>query len=124
MHDKGRGIKFYKAANKGRGLPYSIVDTATLFNSGDIFNPSLRDFHVIFWFIRGSGTYYVDFQEYKFKPNTVVLLSKDQVHYFEPLVQADVEIQSMVFNPEFIYRHDSDLMHLFQFTVATHIEGI
>ena len=117
-------IIFYKSESKGKGLPYGIIETDVLFASNDIFTPSLRDFHVIFWFKKGTGTYYVDFQEYHFKPNTVVLLSKDQVHYFKPMVREKVEIQSIVFNPEFIYRNDGDLQHLFQFTVANHIKGV
>ena len=122
--DNPQEIVYYRSASKGKGMSYAIVETEQLFRSGDIFNPSLRDFHAIFWFKKGSGSYYVDFQKYHFNAHTLVLLSKDQVHYFEPLRQSEVEIQSIVFNPEFIYRSDHDLRHLFQFTVATHIEGI
>ena len=120
----GDQITFYKSADKGSGLPFGILDHQALSTSDDLFTPSLRDFHVVFWFKKGTGTYFIDFQEYHFQPNTIVLLSKDQVHYFAPFQNEHMEIQSVVFNPEFVYRNDTDLRHLFQFTMANHMEGV
>lgn len=114
-------IVFHRSKDKGKGLPFAIVAHKELVSTSDLFKPSLRDFHVIFWFKKGSGYYYVDFKKYKFEPNTLILLSKDQVSYFEPL-DVDVEVQSITFSPQYIYRNDSDLKHLFQFTVNSHIE--
>ncbi len=117
-------IAFYKSTDKGAGLPFGIIGHKDLQHSKEILIPSLRDFHVIFWFKKGTGTYFIDFQEYQFQPNTLALLSKDQVHYFLPFDPVATEIQSIVFRPDFIYRNDRDLLHLFQFTVANHIEGV
>lgn len=116
-------ITYYENDKIGKGLPYAIVPSEELLQTGHIYTPSLRDFHVIFWFKKGSGKYYIDFQEYEIKPNTVILLSKDQVNYFGELDLESCEIQSIVFTPEFIYKKDNDLRHLFHFTVASHIEG-
>jgi AraC family transcriptional activator of pobA len=113
-----------KGEKIGKGLPYAIVPSSELLTNDHIYNPSLRDFHVIFWFKKGFGKYYIDFQEYEIKPNTVILLSKDQVNYFGNLDLKECEIQSIVFTPEYIYKNDSDLKHLFHFTVASHIEGV
>lgn len=116
-------IEFFKSSELGEGLPFAIVSHDVLMETEDLFRPSLRDFHVIFWFKKGRGTYYVDFRAYEFRPNTVVLISKDQLHYIEKPA-GDWEVQSITFKSEFIYRNDSDLKHLFHFTIACHIEGI
>ena len=108
-------ISFHESKKIGKGLPYAIVTSSELLKKGDIYSPSLRDFHVIFWFKKGKGKYYIDFVEYDIKPNTIILLSKDQVNYFGVLDIETCEIQSIVFSPEFIYRNDHDLKHLFQY---------
>jgi len=108
----------------GKGLPFGIFSSEELLSNADIYTPSLREFHVIFWFKRGHGTYYIDFQEYPVKPNTLVLVPRDQVNYFAPLDKKSTEIQALAFTPEFLYRNDDDIRHLFHFTVADHLEGI
>lgn len=124
MKNTDQKIEFIKSADKGKGLPFAIVDSETLLSSDDLFKPSLRDFHVVFWVKKGVGSYFVDFQEYRFKPGIVILLPKDQVSYFERYNPDLTDIQSIVFSPGFIYRSDSDLNQLFQFTMASHIEGV
>jgi len=119
-----KNIAYHKGAEQGKGLPYAIVGSDTLIANPHLYAPSLRDFHVIFWFKKGTGKYYVDFKEYLFKPNTIILLSKDQVNYFDPFTEDNCEIQSIVFKPSFIYKNDEDLKRIFQFTVASHIEGL
>ena len=116
-------ISFIKAENKGRGLPFALVEHQELISSNDLFKPTLRDFHVIFWFKKGSGKYFIDFKEYTFKPNTIVLISKDHLQYFETF-RKECEVQSIAFNPNFIYRNDTDLKHLFNFNVGCHFEGV
>ena len=116
-------ITFYEAKNTGKGLPFAIVRHQELISSNDLFTPSLRDFHVMFWFKKGSGKYYIDFKEYTFQPNTVILLSKDHLHYFDSFTE-ECELQSIVFSPNFIYRNDSDLKHLFNFNAGCYYEGV
>ncbi|MBD0403335.1 helix-turn-helix domain-containing protein [Flammeovirga sp. EKP202] len=122
MHHQN--ISYHQNKKLGKGLPFAIVPSSILLEGTDIFSPSKRDFHVLFWFKKGTGTYYIDFQEYTFQPNTLMLLSKDQISYFDTLDPEEVEIQSIVFTPEFLYRNDHDLQHMFQFSLASHIEGM
>ncbi len=102
-------IVHFKWKEVGSELPFAIVSGKDLTKSDDIFQPSLRDFHVIFWFKKGTGTYHVDFEEHQFKPNTLALIPRDQVHYFDRFDEGAVEIQSIVFHPDFIYRNDDDI---------------
>ena len=115
-------IRQVNAEERGRN-PFGIVDLEDLIKSDDLFVPTLRDFHVIFWFKKGNGSYYIDFQKHQFKAHSIVLLAKDQISYFLPFAD-DVELQSIVFTPEFIYRNDADLQHLFNFTMSDHIDGL
>ncbi len=123
MEGKSKNIEYFKSSEIGKGLPFAIVSHEVLMQTQDLFRPSLRDFHVIFWFKKGRGRYFVDFQEYQFKPNTIVLIAKDQLHYIEA-PDSEWEVQSITFKSEFIYRNDNDLKHLFHFTIACHIEGM
>lgn len=116
-------IKFHQAKDIGAKLPYACVDAQTLKANDDLFQPSLRDFHVIFWLKNGEVTYYVDFETYHLKAGSMVLVSKDSLHYFEPF-SPEVNIISIPFVPEFLYRSPSDLKHLSLFEAGTHVEGI
>ncbi|UTW61987.1 helix-turn-helix transcriptional regulator [bacterium SCSIO 12741] len=117
-------LTFFSSKDTGQGLPFAIVDHTTLMQSDDIFVPSLRDFHVLFWFKKGGGKYYVDFKEYEFEPDTLLLLSKDQLQYFEEFDRNSCEIQSIAFVPDFIYRNDNDIRHLFQFNMGSPLVGV
>lgn len=117
-------MKIHKVNTEDKGRdPFGIIGHQDLVKSDELFIPTLRDFHVIFWFKKGHGQYFVDFQKHEFSANTIVLLAKDQVSYFLPF-DDDVELQSIVFTPDFIYRNDSDLQHLFSFTMSDHVEGL
>jgi AraC-like DNA-binding protein len=116
-------IRFHEAKNIGAKLPFACVDAQTLKANDDLFHPSLRDFHVIFWLRQGKVTYYVDFETYHLEAGSIVLVSKDSLHYFEPFAD-DVDIISIPFVPEFIYRTATDLEHLSLFETGTHLEGI
>ncbi|MCG8305867.1 MAG: helix-turn-helix domain-containing protein [Cytophagales bacterium] len=115
-------IRQVNSEDKGSN-PFGIVSHADLMKSDDLFVPTLRNFHVIFWFKKGTGTFFVDFQKYEFSENSLVLLAKDQISYFIPF-DTEVELQSIVFTPEFIYRNDADLHHLFHISISSHINGI
>jgi AraC family transcriptional activator of pobA len=116
-------ITYFKANEIGKGLPFALTTYDLLKTSQDILTPSLRDFHVIFWIKKGNGKYLVDFTEYDFQENTLILLSKSQLHYFEPFDIGLTEFHSLVFSPDFLYKTESDLQHLFQFVSTTHSEG-
>lgn len=116
-------ITYFKSNEIGKGLPFAITFFNKLQESNDIFKPSLRDFHVIFIIQRGTGSYFVDFIEYNFQPNTIILLSKDQLHHFNLFSSNDVKMASVTFNPEFIYQNEIDLQHLFKFISTSHNLG-
>ncbi len=113
-------VKYFVSTELGHKLPFAIVSYEELIQSDDIFTPSLRDFHVIFWVRQGTGTYVVDFQEHEFKPNSLILLSKDQLHYFHPFDRDETEIMSISFVPDFVYKSEEDLDHLFRFNANAH----
>jgi len=120
MKNQDQKIKYFESSELGRRLPFAITASEVLLGSDDIFIPSLRDFHVIFWIKKGKGTFFVDFEEYDFKAGTLILLSKDQLHYFSPFNKEQTEIISIGFKPEFIYKNDNDLEHLFKFNASAH----
>jgi len=120
MEDQDQKIKYFVSTELGRRLPFAITKYKELLGSDDIFIPSLRDFHVIFWIKKGKGTFFVDFEEYEFKAGTLILLAKDQLHYFLLFDKGKTEIISIGFKPEFIYRNDNDLEHLFKFNTSAH----
>jgi AraC-like DNA-binding protein len=116
-------ITYFKSQDIGKGLPYGVTFFENIKPENDIFIPSLRDFHVVFFIFAGKGKYVVDFVEYDFEPNTLILLSKDQLHHFLPFSSQEVKIASITFNPEFLYRNESDLQHLFSFDSTQHNTG-
>jgi len=120
MKDQDQKIQYFESSELGRRLPFAITTYKELMGSDDIFIPSLRDFHVIFWIKKGKGTFSVDFEKYDFNAGTLILLSKDQLHYFLPFDKEQTEIISIGFKPEFIYKNDNDLEHLFKFNASAH----
>lgn len=117
---KDQKIKYFVSTEIGKRLPFAITPYEKLIGSDDIFTPSLRDFHVIFWVKKGSGSFYVDFVKHTFSEGTLILLSKDQLHYFLPFEKEQTAIISIGFKPEFIYKNDNDLEHLFKFNASAH----
>lgn len=117
-------IKYCKLNEIGKGLPFAFSSLLNIKKGNEILSPSLRDFHVMFFIKKGYGTYMVDFKEYQFEPNTIILLSKDQLHYFNQLDTANTEIYSITFKPEFIYRTESDLEYLFKFDSTSHEQDL
>lgn len=116
-------IDYHQLSTKRDGLPFAIISSGDPhFRPDNLLRPSIRDFHVILWFIKGNGTYYIDFKPHQFQENTITLIAKDQLHYLEA-PEGDWEILSIVFNSDFIYRNDQDLQHLFNFNISRHIEG-
>ena len=121
--NQSKEIQYYKSKDIGKGLSFALVEHQDLIASNDIFTPSLRDFHVIFWNKKGRVRYFVDFKEHIAEPNSIVLISKDCLHYFDDFTE-EVQLQSIPFSPDFLYRKDNDLEHLFNFNSTCHFEGI
>ncbi len=116
-------VEYYQLSQKRQGSPFAIISSKDeFFRADELLRPSLRDFHVVLWFREGEGSYFIDFKEYQFQANTITLISKDQLHYLNP-PDDSWEILSIAFTAEFLYRNNYDLQHLFNFTIASHIEG-
>lgn len=122
--EKKENVKYCKLNEIGKGLPFAFSSLLNIKKGDEILSPSLRDFHVLFFIKKGSGTYMVDFKEYQFEANTIILLSKDQLHYFNQLDPSNTEIYSITFKPEFIYRNESDLEYLFKFDSTSHEQDL
>lgn len=43
----------------------------------------LHGFYEIIWFQKGSGTHYVDFNQYAIAPGTIIFISPGQIHSFD-----------------------------------------
>ena len=43
----------------------------------------LHVFYEIIWFQKGSGTHYVDFNQYAIAPGTIIFISPGQIHSFD-----------------------------------------
>ena len=43
----------------------------------------LHGFYEIIWFQKGSGTHYVDFNQYAIAPGTIFFISPGQIHSFD-----------------------------------------
>lgn len=123
MSDLKEHIEYFKSSDKGLGLPFGIVDfkQSTRYID-DLYTPSLRDFHVIFWYKKGRGKYYIDFQPYTYEADTIILVSSNQVHSMDRLT-SDQDMCSIIFQPDFLYRGDNQLIQMFQFTLSDHIKG-
>ena len=78
-------VKYCESKKIGEGLPFSIVEHSKLMNSSELFKPSLRDFHVIFWLKKGSGKYYIDFEGHEIKPNTILLVLIGNLYNIESI---------------------------------------
>ncbi len=60
---------------------FRIEEHRFLINSGNL--PRRDNFYVTFWVTEGMGAYYIDFQQYAIKPNTLIFIAASQIHYWE-----------------------------------------
>ncbi|MFP2997133.1 AraC family transcriptional regulator [Spongiivirga sp. MCCC 1A20706] len=69
--------------------------------------PHSHSYYQIIWFTKGRGKHFVDFKEYNLQPNTILFISKDQVHAFDQ----DLEIEGALihFNESFFMHSDVDI---------------
>ena len=114
-------ITFFAKSHEKR---FGIFTHQELIKSPDIFTPSLRDFYVIFWIRKGSGKIVIDFNEYRFKSNTIILLNKDQISHFMNFDKKKTELLSVVFSPDFVFESSESLNNLFTFNAILHNKGI
>lgn len=71
------------------------------------------DFYEILFVTHGTGTYTIDLQEYRIKPNTVFFLSPGQIHEIE--FSNDINGYIFLFSSAFYLSNKSDPYKLFEF---------
>ncbi len=69
--------------------------------------PHSHSYYQIIWFFNGGGTHTVDFKTYEIKDNTILFITKDQIHSFDD----DLEIEGWLihFNESFFMHSDVDI---------------
>ena len=67
------------------GAGFFIDHMPDFLYKGDIDDgtPHVHTFYEILWFQGGSGSHFVDFQEYPVRPGTIFFLTPGQVHHFD-----------------------------------------
>ena len=49
----------------------------------DPFRPHRIRFYSVLFILEGEGVHYIDFKKYRYKPGSIIFISKEQVHAFE-----------------------------------------
>ncbi len=79
---------FYSEQNSWRNEIniYRIDDTLIKTFPARPFKPHRNNYQAIIWFNAGSGTHLIDDQLYEIEGNTFMLVTKDQMHAFNPKI--------------------------------------
>ncbi|MEN9613687.1 MAG: HTH-type transcriptional regulator ChbR [Bacteroidota bacterium] len=68
-------------------LPYELevksLDRLHKANQGLFTKPHRNNFYDVIWFQSGNPVYIVDFQRIEIKPNSLLFINKNQVHFYE-----------------------------------------
>lgn len=94
----------------------------TLDQKIDLFRPSIREYFSLIWFKQGYGEYYIDFTKHKFKSDLLVIVSKNQVHYFDK-IDVPFEFIELSFTENFISRSTIEIIQMLSFCMREHFEG-
>lgn len=69
--------------------------------------PHSHSYYQVIWFFKKGGTHTVDFKAYDINENTILFISKDQIHYFDD--NLDVPGWLIHFNESFFMHTDVDI---------------
>ncbi|MCB0516319.1 MAG: helix-turn-helix transcriptional regulator [Chitinophagales bacterium] len=75
--------------------------------------PHQLKFYTLIYFTQGSGRHYVDFEWYPVQKNTVVFLTKEQVHAFD--FSTDLDGYCLVFNEGYFVKYTTQFSDNFIF---------
>lgn len=76
-----------------RAFEFAIITNKDLLDSSpskkplinhNLFRPHRLQFYAILVILKGEGHHHIDFKNYKYKKGSVIFISKEQVHAFEP----------------------------------------
>lgn len=69
--------------------------------------PHSHSYYQIIWFVKGEGVHQVDFNSYPIEDNTVIFISKDQIHAFDEKLTNEGWL--IHFNESFFMQTDIDI---------------
>lgn len=87
-------------------------------NKAKASKPHRHSFFQLLWF-KTSGNHYIDYEIIKHPPNTLFLISKNQVHYFCP--ESSNEGYLFHFNDSFVSNYSLDLLSRFTVSIFNEI---
>ncbi|MDN5200226.1 helix-turn-helix transcriptional regulator [Fulvivirgaceae bacterium BMA10] len=91
-------------------------------NTNGLFRSNFDNTYAIVWLKEGRGRYSIDFKEYEFKPNTIILISKDQNTTFE-FFDENSQYVVITFSQDLVSASDDDIRQLLSFCIREHFEG-
>lgn len=104
MKNKLKNISFDR--EKSPGLGFDIFSLKQFYNRKDLDHSPLHlhriDFYLLIFITSGQGKHTIDFNDYDFKPGTVMTIRKDQVHRFH---QHSASGFLLLFTEEFVISH-------------------
>ena len=77
--------------------------------------PHRHTYYEIFWIMGGSGTHYIDFENYPFQPNTLFFITPGQIHF--PIIKESLSGYVLLFTDDFLSlnRLDHNFLRGFDF---------
>jgi len=97
MADKIKKLKFKQ--NEKLQIEVVPLDSLTKSNKAHLITPHRTNFYHIFLFENCQPIHYVDFEQIKIQPYTLLFIDKDRVHQFDQLL--NYEGQVLIFTDDF-----------------------
>jgi AraC family transcriptional regulator, transcriptional activator of pobA len=96
------------------GFDYSRIEDVFRKRRPVMVEPHRHDYYEILWFTNCSGVHFVDFAAYKFTPNTLFFIAKNQIHMFD---DDDIRGHLLRFDEHFIRRRSESLVGYMEYPV-------
>lgn len=84
--------------------------------------PVWPDHYALIWFKGGGGRYFVDFKEYHFQPDTLIVISQNQDLSFE-FSEENHDFRIFTFPADFVARSEQKVQKLLSFCIREHFQG-
>lgn len=97
------------------GFDYSRIEDVFEERRLVMVEPHRHDYYEILSFTNCSGVHFVDFAAYKFMPNTLFFIAKNQIHMFED--DDDIKGHMLRFDEHFIRRRPESLVGFLEYSV-------
>ncbi len=90
-------------------LQFQVYDLAQYLQKNEVHatKPHSHSFYQIVWIYNKGGKHYVDFEGHKIEENTIIFISKNQIHYFDK--KANHKGILLHFNESFLMHSDIDI---------------